>query len=82
MFADRRLDRLERKLDAIMRHLQIPDAPAPQPGTPVLDGARTAEIEDLLARGKKIQAIKVYRELNPAVSLKEAKAAVEAMERR
>ncbi|MEV0245869.1 hypothetical protein AB0H76_04675 [Nocardia sp. NPDC050712] len=41
-----------------------------------------AEVDALLSRGKKIQAIKVYRELDPAASLLEAKNAVEARERR
>ncbi|MFJ1460148.1 hypothetical protein [Nocardia sp. N2S4-5] len=85
MFDNRRLERLERKLDLIMRHLQITDPDAPQhisstvaPG----EGIRNAEIDELLAQGKKIQAIKVYRDLHPELGLKQAKDAIEARERR
>jgi len=47
-------------------------APAPDP-------AWLVEVRSLLQRGKKIQAIKVYRE-GTGAGLKEAKDAVEAME--
>ncbi len=89
MFSNRRLeqqlDRVERKLDAIMRHLQIADIPASHPisqARPVPEGFPATQIDDLLAQGKKIQAIKVYRETFPGVSLKDAKDAVEERERR
>jgi hypothetical protein len=80
-----RLDRIERKLDAILRHLEITDVPVPQrlpidrpvPGS----GSGMAEVDQLLAQGKKIQAIKRFRELYPGVSLKDAKDAVEAREK-
>jgi ribosomal protein L7/L12 len=64
--------RVERKLDLIMQHLEISDyAPAePDPLT---------EVREHIRAGKKIQAIKVYRELT-GVGLKEAKDAVERME--
>ncbi|GAB2702420.1 hypothetical protein [Nocardia thraciensis] len=81
---ERRMERIERKLDAIMRHLQIADPlppPPVSPSQPVVDGFRMAEVDELLTQGKKIQAIKVYRELYPATSLKAAKDAVEARER-
>jgi len=38
------------------------------------------DIAALLAQGKKLQAIKIYRDRHPATSLKEAKEAVEAMQ--
>lgn len=63
-----RINRLERKLDLIMQHLKIED-----PGA--LD---FTEIDDLLRRDKKIEAVKRFRELDPAASLKEAVDAVEA----
>ncbi|EXU64883.1 hypothetical protein Z951_28340 [Streptomyces sp. PRh5] len=64
----RRADRIERKLDLILRHLDIQVA---EPGL--------ERVMDLVRQGKKIEAIKVYRELTDA-GLKEAKDAVERME--
>lgn len=63
---DRRLQRLERKVD-----LLLAEAGVEEPHDP-----RMAEIDDLLAQGKKIQAIKVHRELTGS-GLAEAKEAVE-----
>lgn len=64
----RKIDRLERKLDLILRHLEIEDP----------DAVDFTEIDELLRRNKKIQAIKLFRELDPGASLKEAADAVEA----
>ncbi|WP_039796611.1 ribosomal protein bL12 [Nocardia araoensis] len=83
MFANRRLERkvdaLHAKLDLIMAHLGI-EAPAsvapPRPVSAVPRGDGMAEIDALLAQGKKIHAIKRYRELT-GCGLKEAKDAVE-----
>ncbi|MFJ2662826.1 hypothetical protein ACIO14_00635 [Nocardia fluminea] len=73
MFAQDRLDaklvRIERKLDLIMKHLDIAD-PASE-----ID---LSEVDELLRRGKKIQAIRAYRALRPDASLVEAKETVEA----
>jgi len=66
------LARIERKLDLIMEHLGIRDD-APREPDPM------AEVWAQIRAGKKIQAIKVYREVTNA-SLKEAKEAVERME--
>jgi ribosomal protein L7/L12 len=67
---ERRLDRVEFKLDQLLRHLQVP----------VIDTAPDLAVDQdvvLLARaGRKIEAIKRYRELT-GVGLKEAKDAVE-----
>ncbi|GAU67978.1 hypothetical protein SSP35_06_00610 [Streptomyces sp. NBRC 110611] len=63
---DRRLQRLERKVD-----LLLAEAGVQEPEDP-----RLAEIDDLLARGKKIQAIKVHRELTGS-GLVEAKEEIE-----
>ncbi|MGV9923048.1 hypothetical protein [Nocardia rhamnosiphila] len=63
-----RINRLERKLDLIMQHLEIEDPEA-------LD---FTEIDDLLRRNKKIEAVKRFRELDPAAGLKEAADAVAA----
>ncbi|WP_330252483.1 ribosomal protein L7/L12 [Nocardia sp. NBC_00565] len=68
---ERKIDRLERKLDLILEHLGIPSPDAS------LD---YGEIDELLRQGKKIQAIKLYRELHTSAGLKEAKDAVEARE--
>ncbi|MGW3966643.1 ribosomal protein L7/L12 [Amycolatopsis sp. NPDC005003] len=65
---ERRLARNERKLDAIMAHLGIAE---PEP--------ELHEVRRLLGVGKKIEAIKVYRERTGA-GLKEAKDAVEQLE--
>ncbi|WP_067692660.1 hypothetical protein [Nocardia jejuensis] len=66
---ERKLDRLERKLDSIIEHLGIPD--------PSLE-FDYREVDELLARGKKIHAIKAYRALDPTADLVRAKEAVEA----
>ncbi|GAB2637924.1 hypothetical protein [Nocardia goodfellowii] len=68
---ERKIDRLERKLDLVLEHLGISD-----PGL-ALD---YTEIDELLRQGKTIQAIRVYRKLDPAADLVEAKEAVEARE--
>ncbi|WP_280263102.1 ribosomal protein bL12 [Nocardia abscessus] len=83
MFGNRRLERkidaLHVKIDLIMTHLGI-DAPAPvapvRAVPPVPRGDGLAEIDALLVQGKKIHAIKRYRELT-GCGLKEAKDAVE-----
>ncbi|MBF6415610.1 hypothetical protein [Nocardia cyriacigeorgica] len=64
-----RIGRIERKIDLIMKHLGIEDAE---------DAISYADVDALLAQGKTIQAIKVYRGLHPEAGLAEAKAAVEA----
>ncbi|WP_425825642.1 ribosomal protein L7/L12 [Streptomyces fractus] len=67
---DRRAARVERKLDLVIEHLGIEtDALGPR-----LDGVRA-----LVREGKKIEAIKVYREVT-GVGLREAKDAVERIE--
>ncbi|MFJ8005700.1 ribosomal protein L7/L12 [Streptomyces fagopyri] len=68
--ADRRIARVERKLDLILGHLGI------QENEPELE-----QVAALARDGRKIQAIKAYREFT-GVGLKEAKDAVERMESR
>ncbi|WP_030986877.1 ribosomal protein L7/L12 [Streptomyces sp. NRRL S-1813] len=63
---DRRLQRLERKVDLLLAHAGVAEPEDP----------RMAEIDDLLAQGKQIQAIKVHREVTGS-GLVEAKEAVE-----
>ncbi|MFN7020177.1 MAG: hypothetical protein ACK4WH_02460 [Phycisphaerales bacterium] len=62
-----RLARIERKLDLLLSHLGIAE-PAPD----------HADIRELARSGRKIEAIKLYRERTGA-GLAEAKAAVDAM---
>ena len=82
-----RLERLERKMDLLLRHLGVEDSQqAPimpmysVPTAPATNGDLTSEIVSLLARGQKIEAIKRYREYT-GTGLREAKEAVEAIER-
>ena len=62
-----RLAQLERKIDLILAHLGI-DAPP---------GGLSDRVRQLMADGRKIEAIKVYRE-QTGVGLKEAKDVVDA----
>ncbi|MEU6140230.1 ribosomal protein L7/L12 [Streptomyces sp. NPDC047081] len=65
--ADQRVARVERKLDLILGHLGLRE-----------DEPWSAEVADLVRAGKKIEAIKMYREAT-GVGLKEAKDAVEKL---
>ncbi|MEV7466528.1 hypothetical protein AB0O20_08445 [Streptomyces kronopolitis] len=60
------LTRLERKTDLLLAHAGIPEPEDP----------RMAELDALLTQGKKIQAIKLHREVTGS-DLVEAKEAVE-----
>ncbi|POX51245.1 ribosomal protein L7/L12 [Streptomyces sp. Ru72] len=64
---DRRMARVERKLDLVLDHLGLHQA------DPDLE-----RVAALLRDGRRIQAVKVYREITGA-GLKEAKEAVERM---
>lgn len=68
--ADRRTARVERKLDLVIEHLGIEAGPL----APALDG-----VYALVRDGKKIEAIKAYREAT-GVGLKEAKEEVDRIE--
>jgi hypothetical protein len=65
--SERRLGRLERKLDLILTHLGLDLNPGVNP-----------EVIELMRSGKKIEAIKLYRE-QTGVGLKEAKDYVESL---
>jgi large subunit ribosomal protein L7/L12 len=68
-----RIARLERQVDFLHRRLGIsPDWALAE------DDAFPPELYDFIARGKLIEAIKIYREVT-GVGLKEAKDAVDAM---
>lgn len=75
----RRVDTLEATLAAVCERTGV-TPPPPAPGS---EGAaeRDPRLRELLAAGKKIHAIKRYRELTGA-GLKEAKDAVDALDRR
>ncbi|MGD9689353.1 MAG: hypothetical protein AB7K52_07910 [Phycisphaerales bacterium] len=60
-----RLARVERKLDALLAHLQVP-----------VEGDDFDDIRALIAEGRKIEAMKLYRERTGA-GLAEAKDAVD-----
>ena len=64
-----RLAKIERQLQAVIDHLGVVDVPSAMP-----------EVADLVDRGLKIKAIKVYREATGA-GLKEAKDAVDKLAR-
>src|SRR5919197_80456 len=68
-----RLKRLETDVRLIMEHLGVPST------TERALGEHGRRIDALLRRGRKIEAIKVYRELT-GVGLKEAKDAVDQMD--
>lgn len=72
-----RLDRIERKLDAILMALGI-ETPAPTfgGGTPI-EPSTLDEIRLLAASGKKIEAIKRLR-ITTGMGLKEAKDLIDA----
>lgn len=65
--SERRVARVERKLDAVMRHLGLEE-----------EVSRRDEILALVRDGKQVQAVKLYREATGA-GLLEAKQAVDAM---
>ena len=64
---EHRLAAVERKLDRLLDHLEVPTPEYP-----------LAEVEACLSRGQKIQAIKVYRDAT-GVDLRTAKDAVERL---
>ncbi|SDD30506.1 hypothetical protein [Glycomyces harbinensis] len=66
------LARIERKLDLIMQHLEINDDVPPEHD-------RMVEIRSLIRHGRKIEAIKLYRQITRATLL-DAKEAVELIE--
>jgi ribosomal protein L7/L12 len=67
---NRRLAEIERKVDLLLQQLETEDT-----------DVNLESVESYLARGDKLQAIKVFRELNPGTSLQEAADVVTALER-
>ena len=62
------LARVERKLDLILKHLGLE-----------LSVEAPARVQELASTGRKVAAIKVLREANPWMGLKEAKDYVEGL---
>lgn len=62
--------RMQRQLDAIMKHLGLAEPPISRPG------ALSPQVAALIAAGRKIEAIRLYRQ-ETGEGLKQAKAAVE-----
>ena len=62
--------RMQRQLDAIMKNLGLVEPPASRPG------ALSSQVAALIGAGRKIEAIKLYRQ-ETGEGLKQAKAAVE-----
>lgn len=62
--------RMQRQLDAIMKHLGLAEQPASR------SGALSPQVAALIGAGRKIEAIKLYRQ-ESGEGLKQAKAAVE-----
>ena len=76
-----RLAALEREVSALKRNANTTPAALQSPPIPHWNTEiANDELLDLICSGQKIQAIKLYREINRGVGLKEAKDAVEAME--
>ena len=74
--SEERIRRLEEQVDHLYRHLGLG-----QPGAGTSAGGLDADIQQLVSSGKKINAIKLYRERTGA-GLAEAKYAIEAAEGR
>jgi hypothetical protein len=64
----RQIARMERKLDLILKHLGLE-----------LGVEAPARVQELLQMGRKVAAIKVLRDTNPWMGLKEAKDYVEGL---
>ena len=65
---NRQLAHLERKVDIILDHF----------GLEFVADDSMADVKRMVDEGRKIDAVKSYRELHPGLSLREAKEAVEA----
>jgi ribosomal protein L7/L12 len=67
---DWRISQVERKLDIILQQLGIDTS-----------DASLEVVKSQLARNKKVEALKIFREINPGISLKDAVSSVDAIER-
>jgi ribosomal protein L7/L12 len=79
---EERLALIEVRLEQLFQHLDIaPRASADEPTQEALEHDPTSdpEIQDLLAKGNKAQAVKRYRELT-SLGLEEAEAAIDRLD--
>jgi ribosomal protein L7/L12 len=67
---DWRISQIERKLDLIIQQLDVN----------ITDTSLEA-VRSQLARNKKVEALKIFREINPGISLKDAVSSVDVIER-
>jgi hypothetical protein len=67
---DWRISQIERKLDLILQQLDIDS----------IDTSLEA-VRSQLARNKKVEAVKIFREINPGISLKDAVSSVDTIDR-
>jgi ribosomal protein L7/L12 len=67
---DWRISQIERKLDIILQQLNID-----------INDTSLEEVRSRLARNKKVEALKIFRDLNPGISLKDAVSSVDAIDR-
>jgi uncharacterized protein HemX len=67
---DWRISQIERKLDLILQQLNLDNT------DPSLEAIRNQ-----LSRNKKVEAVKMFREMNPGISLKDATNSVDAIDR-
>jgi ribosomal protein L7/L12 len=67
------ISRVEAKLDLLLKHANIDFDPYPDVDRSIIEA---------LGKGRKIEAIKLYRRAMPGVGLKEAKRVIEAVQRR
>jgi len=67
---DRQIERIERKLDLILKHLGLDTK---------LSVEAPPRVQELASMGQKVAAIKLLRETNPWIGLKEAKDYVEGL---
>lgn len=67
---DWRISQIERKLDLILQQLEIDS----------IDTSLEA-VRSQLARNKKVEAVKIFREINPGISLKDAVRSVDTIDR-
>jgi ribosomal protein L7/L12 len=67
---DWRISQIDRKLDMILQQLDIDST----------DNSLAA-VRNQLARNKRVEAVKIFREINPGISLKDAVSSVDAIDR-
>lgn len=75
-----RLGRLESRLEMRIQPVEVPVVSMPVPAAQPGQSGDMSQVQAMIMSGRKIEAIKLYREMTD-VGLKEAKDAVEVLER-